>query len=196
MPIFTPIDDPASSGSYALGMDTNRLLSVCIVYVAMRKGLQLWQLDRRISNTYHEEVAAYRVPPAHPPGGLGFLKLESATCFQDVASHADLLTVLEWGRREHPFRTLQPGGCYFLFTTFYGLLVAGHVKACWRFDKESSFQLEMIFRSSLVSILTFAGGVIFSFSFKYPFRIISVHLGRRKLPDFLLGSFIFYFACF
>ena len=49
----------------------------------------------QLSNTYHEKVAAYRVPPVHPPGGLGFLKLESATCFQDVASHADLLTVLE-----------------------------------------------------------------------------------------------------
>jgi len=49
----------------------------------------------RLSNTYHEEVAAYRVPLAHPPGGLGLLKLENATCFQDVASHADLLTVLE-----------------------------------------------------------------------------------------------------
>jgi len=33
MLIFTHIDDPASSESYALGMDTNRLLSVCIVYV-------------------------------------------------------------------------------------------------------------------------------------------------------------------
>jgi len=68
---------------------------VLCMYAEGIAALKVRSSNIRLSNTYHEMVAAYRVPPAHPPGGLGLLKLESATCFQDVASHADLLTVLE-----------------------------------------------------------------------------------------------------